>query len=106
MLGGAARSRLGERHRDGLATDDVRAAAVAALTASAGWASVDPQAVVAVLVGALQVTDEEDAAPLPLPALATAALALLVALAAGTPPEEHLALALAEVERAETVEAP
>jgi hypothetical protein len=131
---GVIRSLLEQLHPDGLSSADAQDVLRRCLTSAASWyPQADPDVLVLVLTGALGLAEgtgpapaaasangldgdpdpDADADPAPVPAAGPAALsqgaALLIAdllAAAGAPLAGYLDAALAELERAETIELP
>jgi hypothetical protein len=108
VLGDVVRMLLEEQHADGLSSDDIRDVLTRCLTSAAPWfPSVDADALVLVLTGALGMQDPEaqDIRPLPVVQHASVLIAELTAVS-GRPLQLYLDAALAEIERAETIEMP
>lgn len=112
LLGAVVRSLLEDAHPAGLSGDDLRDV-LEQCTRSAGWASgVEPGVLVVVLTGALGMQDPDD--PPAHPAAVGRHAVLLTAhllgthrpAAAGRPLADHLAAAVAELARAQTIEMP
>jgi len=95
ILGTTVRLLLEDRHPDGLTSDDVRAVVTGCVRNRPG---VDPQTVVFLLAGALDVLDEEQPPPAP-QALARDAVQLIVELLGDRPVAGELTRALGEIER-------
>lgn len=110
VLGSVVRSLLEERHPDGLDADDVNAAMQACLRSASPWLpSVDAEALVVVVTGALGVHDPEQTERPVTPTEIAVSAPLLVATlldGAARPVAVHLADAVAEIARAQTVEMP
>ena len=125
VLGGVVRPLLEELHPDGVDADDVRAVTADAVTAvAAWWPSVDPDALVVVVAGALGVHPEafpatdgaeddgaprDEPAPLPTPDAVTRHALLLVArllTARGGRVRTYLELSFTELALAEAAEQP
>jgi hypothetical protein len=108
------RSLLEQVHPDGLSSEDAQDVLRRCLLSAAAWyPQADPGALVLVLTGALGLSDPEsdagDAHAVPGPARLSAGAALLIADllgVAGGPLAGYLDAALAELERAETIELP
>jgi hypothetical protein len=107
LLGWAVRALLEELHPDGMDGEDVRAVLTGCVTAAGAWESeVDPSVLLVVLTGALGLSDPDEQPALPPETVARNATVLLAHLLAGRPPAPYLDAALAELERAETIEMP
>jgi hypothetical protein len=103
-LGWAVRMLLEERHPDGLDGEDLRAVLTGC---AAAWPSeVDPSVVLVLLTGALGLSDPDEEPSVDPAAVARNAALLLAYLLDGRPPGPYLDAALAELERAETIEMP
>ncbi|HET8993230.1 MAG TPA: hypothetical protein VFN32_05480 [Rhodococcus sp. (in: high G+C Gram-positive bacteria)] len=105
---GMLRELLEELHPDGLTGEDVQTVLERALRNGMRWLpSLQPDAVVAVLTGTLGVHDDEAPKVRPGDYLTAGLLVLADLLAARTSaPGPYLRRAVAEIERAETVEMP
>lgn len=102
LLGSVVRSLLEESHPDGLDADDVQGALERCLRSALTWLpDVDADALVVVVTGALGVHDPETAERVGAPLLVASLLD-----GAPRPLAAHLADAVAEIARAETVEMP
>lgn len=110
VLGSVVRSLLEERHPDGLDADDVQAALEGCVRSASGWLpSVDADALVVVVTGALGVHDPERTERLVTATEIAVSAPLLVATlldGALRPVAAHLADAVDEIARAQTVEMP
>ena len=109
ILGWLLRSALEELHPDGLDADDLREVVLRVGAASGWWPELEPQLLVVVLTGAFGEHPEPGDLPRTAHEVVAAHSVLVVAdLVAATrgPLARHLASALAEVRRAETVEMP
>jgi hypothetical protein len=104
------RSLLEQLHPDGLSSADAQDVLRHCLLWTAEWhAEIEPDLLVLVLTGALGLSDPDDAAATAGPAALGSGAALLMAdllNAAGGPLAGYLDAALAELERAETIELP
>jgi hypothetical protein len=104
------RSLLEQVHPDGLSSEDAQDVLRRCLLSAAAWyPQADPGTLVLVLTGALGLSDPDEASSAAGPAaLATAAALLIADLlgVAGGPLTGYLDAALAELERAETIELP
>jgi len=104
------RSLLEELHPDGLSSDDAQDVLRRCLASTAQWHDeADPGVLAQVLTGALGLSDPDEAAAAAGPAALSSAAALLIADllgVAGGPLAGYLDAALAELERAETIELP
>ena len=108
VLGTVVRALLEEAHPAGLAGDDLRTV-LTDCTRSASWASdVDPAALLVVLTGALGLQDPDEQPPIHPRSVGRHAVLLVAQLLGrtGSPLAGHLAAALAELARAQTVEMP
>lgn len=107
---GMVRELLEELHPDGLAGEDVQAVLERSVRSGLRWVpSLEPDAVVAVLTGALGVSDPDAERPRIRPEQYLAAGLLVVAdlvAARCAAPEAYLRRAVSEIERAETHEMP
>ena len=109
--GAITRLLLEELHPDGLDGDDIRTVLRECTTwASTFFPATDPHALLIVLAGALGIHPEEhDQVPRPAPATLASHAPLLIAHLLGTSGrhlDPYLAAAFADIERAETMEAP
>jgi hypothetical protein len=111
VQGAVTRMLLEEQHPDGLDSDDIRSV----LEGCARWAGawlpeVDPQVLLIVLVGALGIHPEEhEGVARPTPAALASHPPILIGYllsVAGAKIDQYLAIAFAEIARAETMEAP
>jgi hypothetical protein len=104
------RSLLEQLHPDGLSSADAQDVLRRCLLSAADWqAEADPGVLVQVLTGALGLSDPDEAAAAAGPAALSSGAALLIAdllSVAGGPLAGYLDAALAELERAETIEMP
>jgi hypothetical protein len=104
------RSLLEELHPDGLSSADAQDVLRRCVLSTAQWhATADPGVLVQVLAGALGLSDPDEAAAAAGPAALSSGAALLIAdllSEAGGPLAGYLDAALAELERAETIELP
>ncbi|MDQ1740273.1 MAG: hypothetical protein QOE53_1925 [Pseudonocardiales bacterium] len=104
------RSLLEELHPDGLSSADAQDVLSRCLRSTAQWhAETDPGVLVQVLTGALGLSDPDEAAAAAGPAALSSGAALLIAdlvSVAGGSLAGYLDAALAELERAETIELP
>lgn len=104
------RSLLEQVHPDGLSSEDAQDVLRRCLLAAASWLpQTDPDVLVLVLTGALGLSDPDDTPAAAGPAALAAGAALLIAdllAVAGGPLTGYLDEALAELERAETIELP
>ncbi|MGA8113463.1 MAG: hypothetical protein WCA46_07380 [Actinocatenispora sp.] len=109
VTGAAVRLLLEDTHPDGLTADDLRAVLTRCVTSAVWFTALDPTVPGILVAGALGV-HESDGERLPLtgPAVAAHAPLLLASLATGAehPLEVYLRAALADIERAETMEMP
>jgi hypothetical protein len=107
---GTMRELLEELHPDGLTGEDVQAVLERSTRSGVRWqSSLQPDAVVAVLIGTLGVADPDAEPPRIRPEQYLAAgLVVLADLFAArrVAPEAYLRRAVAEIERAETIEMP
>jgi hypothetical protein len=105
---GAVRSLLEQLHPDGLDADDVRGVLTACAQAGVWLADFSPDLLLLVLSGALGMTDPDQQPPAGRVPLAAHACLVLAHLSARRPAElgRHLAEAIAEIRRAETMEMP
>ncbi|UGQ58560.1 hypothetical protein LSF60_03175 [Rhodococcus pyridinivorans] len=107
---GMVRELLEELHPDGLAGEDVQAVLERSVRSGLRWLpSLEPEAVVAVLTGALGVSDSDAERPKIRPEQYLAAGLLVVAdlvAARRVASEAYLRRAVSEIERAETQEMP
>lgn len=107
VLGLVVRALLEERHPDGLDGEDLRAVLERCTRAGAAWDSgVDPAVLVVVLTGALGLSDPDEQPPVPPAEVARNATLLATDLLGPRELAPRLAAALAERQRAETVEMP
>jgi hypothetical protein len=104
----AIRSLLEESFPDGLDGDDARLLLTRCAAASAWYPGFDADALLQVLSGALGMTDPEEQPQSERSVLATHAVLVMTELSATKPDEltGHLNRALAEIQRAETMEMP
>jgi hypothetical protein len=105
---GAVRSLLEERHPDGLDADDVRTVLDRCAGAAAWYPDFDPDALLLVLVSALGLIDPDEAPNVGREVLIAQAMFVIADLSALDPAGvgAHLAAAVAEIRRAETMEMP
>ncbi|SNT52183.1 hypothetical protein [Rhodococcoides kyotonense] len=100
------RSLLEELHPDGLTGEDVQDALTRTVRSAAAWnPSVDVDGFVEVLTGALGVADTEERRPRPRPEHAVLLIADLL-VRRKSPAQVYLRRAVAEVQRAQTMEMP
>jgi hypothetical protein len=107
LLGWAVRALLEDTHPDGMDGEDLRAALAGSARVAAGWESdVDPTALLVVLTGALGLSDPDEQPAIAPTAVARNALLLIDFLRGPRPFGPDLDGALAELQRAETIELP
>jgi hypothetical protein len=107
VLGWVVRGLLEELHPDGMDGEDLRAVLSGCAGAAAAWESdVDPAVLLVVLTGALGLSDPDSEPPVAPATVARNAALLIAHLLGPRPLAPRLAAALAELERAETVEMP
>ncbi|MCW2525880.1 MAG: hypothetical protein JWM76_740 [Pseudonocardiales bacterium] len=104
----AIRSLLEESFPDGLDGDDARLLLTRCAAASAWYPGFDPGVLLQILSGALGMTDPDEQPQSARTVLVTHAILVITELSATKPAElsGHLSRALAEIQRAETMEMP